>query len=55
MKATIYFSFKPVNNNINSLLRDAQTLTYKHVVKADDIIEQPFLTKKMVFTACFMN
>jgi gliding motility-associated lipoprotein GldD len=46
MKATIFFSFKPVNNNINSLLRDAQTLTYKHVVKADDIIEQPFLNKK---------
>jgi len=46
MKATIFFSFKPVNNNINSLLRDAQTLTYKHVVKADDIIEQPFLNNE---------
>lgn len=46
MKATIYLSFKPVNNNITMLLRDAQTLTYKHVVKADDIVEQPFLNKK---------
>ncbi len=47
MKATIYFSFKKIeNNNINSLLRDAQSLTYKHVVKADDIIEQPFVNSK---------
>ncbi|MDR6968932.1 gliding motility-associated lipoprotein GldD [Flavobacterium arsenatis] len=42
MKATIYLTYKPVTNNIDSLLTDAQTLTYKHVVKADDIIEQPF-------------
>lgn len=45
MKATIYFSFKPVHNNIDLLLRDAQKLTYEHVVKADDIIEQPFINK----------
>ena len=43
MKATVYLSYKPVNNNINLLLRDAQRLTYKHVVKADDIKEQPYL------------
>jgi gliding motility-associated lipoprotein GldD len=46
MKATIYLTYKPVNNNINDLLRDAQELTYKHVVKADDIVEQPFINKK---------
>ena len=46
MKATIYLSYKPVNNNINVLLRDAQKLTYEHVIKADDIIEQPFLNSK---------
>lgn len=43
MKATIYISYKPVNNNINVLLRDAQKLTYEHVIKADDILEQPFI------------
>jgi gliding motility-associated lipoprotein GldD len=43
MKATIYLTYKPVNNNINALLRDAQKLTYEHVIKADDILEQPFL------------
>lgn len=46
MKATIYLTYKPVSNNIDKLLTDAQKLTYKHVVKADDIIEQPFLNRK---------
>lgn len=46
MKATIYLSYKPVRNNINLLLRDAQKLTYEHVIKADDILEQPFLNNK---------
>jgi gliding motility-associated lipoprotein GldD len=43
MKATIYLTYKPVKNNINVLLRDAQKLTYEHVIKADDILEQPYL------------
>lgn len=49
MKATIYLTYKPVNDNVDKLLRDAQKLTYEHVIKADDILEQPFLnpTKKV--------
>jgi len=43
MKATIYLTYKPVNNDIDKLLRDAQKLTYEHVIKADDILEQPYL------------
>ncbi len=43
MKATIYLTYKPVNNNIDKLLRDAQKLTYEHVIKADDILEQPYV------------
>jgi gliding motility-associated lipoprotein GldD len=43
MKATIYITYKPVNNNLESLLRDAQKLTYEHVIKADAIQEQPFV------------
>ena len=43
MKATIYLTYKPVSNNIDKLLRDAQKLTYEHVIKADAIQEQPFL------------
>ena len=40
MKATIYLTYKPVNNNIETLLKDAQKLTFEHVIKADDILEQ---------------
>lgn len=43
MKATVYITYKPVNNNIDLLLRDAQKLTYEHVIKADEIGEQPFI------------
>ena len=46
MKATIYLTHKSVNNDINNLLRDAQKLTYEHVIKADDILEQPFINKE---------
>lgn len=50
MKATIYLTYKPVNNNLKDLLRDAQKLTYEHVIKADDILEQPFMnTQNRVF------
>jgi len=45
-KATIYLTYKPVQNNINILLKDAQKLTYEHVIKADEISEIPFVNKK---------
>ncbi|MGK4566230.1 gliding motility lipoprotein GldD [Flavobacterium sp. 3HN19-14] len=45
MKATIYLSYKPIQGNIDVLLRDAQKLTYEHVIKADQILEQPFINK----------
>lgn len=43
MKATIYLNYKPVHGDIEALLKDAQKLTYKHVIKADDISEQPYI------------
>ncbi|VXB41073.1 Gliding motility lipoprotein GldD [Flavobacterium sp. 9AF] len=46
MKATIYLTYKPVENNIDDLLKDAQKLTYDHVIKADDILEQPYINKQ---------
>ena len=50
MKATIYLTYKNVNGDLKALLRDAQKLTYEHVIKADDIIEQPFInTDKKVY------
>lgn len=42
LKGTIYLTYKPVNEgNLDSLLRDAQNLTQKHTIKADEI-EQNF-------------
>lgn len=46
MKATIYLTYKTVNGDIDKLLRDAQKLTYEHVIKADDILEQPYINPK---------
>ncbi|WP_026711133.1 gliding motility lipoprotein GldD [Flavobacterium filum] len=43
MKATVYLTYRKVNNNINDLLKDAQKLTYEHVIKADEIVETPFI------------
>ena len=43
LKATIYINYKPVDNNLNKLLKDAQKLTYDHTIKADAIAEQPFV------------
>lgn len=42
MKGTIYLTYHPVNNDIDSLLRDTQNLTREHVRKADAIVEQVF-------------
>jgi gliding motility-associated lipoprotein GldD len=46
MKATVYLTYKMVSGNLDKLLRDAQKLTYEHVIKADDIIESPFVNSK---------
>ena len=46
MKATVYLSYKPVNGNIEKLLKDAQKLTYEHVIKADAITEQPYINRE---------
>ena len=38
LKATIYLTYKEVKDgNLDSLLRDAQNLTQKHTIKADEI------------------
>ncbi|AXT62185.1 gliding motility lipoprotein GldD [Aquimarina sp. AD10] len=46
LKATMYLSYYRVDNNLDSLLRDAQNLTQEHVVKADGIIQGPFVDEK---------
>jgi len=40
--STVQFTYKPVENNLESLVRDAQQLAYKHTVKASGMREQFF-------------
>jgi gliding motility-associated lipoprotein GldD len=42
LKASLYLTYKPVSKNMDSLLYDAQKLTFDHVIKADEILEIPF-------------
>lgn len=47
LKATIYLTYKDVENgNLDSLLRDAQNLTQKHTMKADEIAYKDFENKE---------
>jgi gliding motility-associated lipoprotein GldD len=42
LKATLYLTYMKVHeSNLDSLLRDAQKLTYDHTIKAQTILEQP--------------
>lgn len=43
LNATIYLTYKEVHNNLDSLLRDAQNLTQKHTIKADEISQGEFI------------
>ena len=43
MNGSVYITYKPIQNNLKTLLTDAQKLSYEHVVKADNIVEQPFI------------
>ncbi|WP_262893488.1 gliding motility lipoprotein GldD [Zobellia roscoffensis] len=46
MKGEIYINYKKVEDNVEKLLADAQRLSYEHSVKADGILEQPFVNEK---------
>lgn len=43
MKGSVYLTYKTVHKNLDTLLADAQKLSYEHVIKADNILEQPFV------------
>lgn len=38
-KATVFLSYKPVNNNLITYLEDSYTLVSKHIPKAEDITD----------------
>ncbi len=37
LNASIYLSYKPINDNLNQYLEDSRSLAFKHTVKAFDI------------------
>ena len=44
LKGTIYLTYKQVNgDNLKLFLMDAQNITQKHTIKADEIVEQPYI------------
>ncbi len=56
MKATVFLNFKTVtNDNLDALLKDAQKLTYEHFIKADEIVEQPYLNDDEKVFGMFYN
>lgn len=56
MKATLYITYRGVrNNNLDSLLQDAQKLAYDHTIKANSIPEQPYINPdKKVYGMFYM-
>jgi gliding motility-associated lipoprotein GldD len=40
-KGKIHLTYKSVNNDLSRYVEDVRTLAYKHIIKADDIIEKP--------------
>jgi gliding motility-associated lipoprotein GldD len=42
-KGKIYITYKRINNNPATYSEDIRTLAYKHIIKADDIIETPVI------------
>ncbi|AEE19362.1 MULTISPECIES: gliding motility lipoprotein GldD [unclassified Dokdonia] len=46
LNGSVFLTYRAVNNNINALLNDAQKLTYEHVRKADDIIEEKYVNQE---------
>ena len=43
LNATVHITYKEIRDNLTELLKDAQNLTVEHNVKADAIVEQPFI------------
>ncbi|MEZ4801804.1 MAG: gliding motility lipoprotein GldD [Gelidibacter sp.] len=48
LKGTIYLTYKNVSSKeqLLNFIKDAQNLTQKHVIKADEIVEQPYVNKE---------
>lgn len=55
MNGTVYLTYRPVKNDINKLLKDAQKITYEHVVKADNILEEKYVNQQQQVYGMFYD
>lgn len=54
MKGAIFLNYKKVDDNLEKLIVDAKRLSYEHALKADNIVEQPYVNPdKQVYGALF--
>jgi len=42
LKATIYITYRKVNNNLDEILKEVEKLTFKHAIKAEAINSVPY-------------
>jgi gliding motility-associated lipoprotein GldD len=54
LKASIDITYRPVKNNIEELLTEAEKLVFKHTIKAEQIIPKDFVNpKKRIFGSMY--
>tara|TARA_B110000046_G_scaffold174294_1_gene197872 strand:+ start:3613 stop:4164 length:552 start_codon:yes stop_codon:yes gene_type:complete len=54
LKASIDITYRPIENNLKELLREAEKMVFKHTVKAEQIIPKDFInSKKRVFGSLY--
>jgi gliding motility-associated lipoprotein GldD len=54
LKASIDITYRPIENNLKELLREAEKMVYKHTVKAEQIIPRDFVnSRKRVFGSLY--
>ena len=42
LRATIYITYRPINNNLDEILKEVEKLTFEHTLKADAINAKPY-------------
>lgn len=47
LNGKIHLSYKAVGDNLNAYITDCRELVYKHTVKAQEIVETPFIDRDM--------
>jgi len=54
INARLYLTYKPVKANLGSLIEDAHTFVYKHISRADAIVQNQFVSpEKSVYGVLF--